>query len=347
MAEPLAVDPTGLSAAAAKLAGLVFPQPPAPIAVSGTDSVVAAINETMPSIESLVSDGLPGVKAALTRTASNMNAAADVYAKTDQSLGTSLSQYAFGSSGEGLAGVASVGGQPSQATQLLSTPVSQVTTQLGETAAELAPRVVATVPQLVQLAPHAVQMSQNASPIAQTISQTAQQAAQSAQGGSGPMPAQLASAENRPPSKRSRSTKRQTTIRATRATCSRPRSLPRHVTKAPAHHRASSPAGAFPRKPWIPEPVPAQRRVRWRPPSIRRLRHPQQPQRCRPGLPAAPSRTQRLLLSWPRQDAAARARSSNPVTYCQYSQSATATRWTAASVAVCAWCRAISCEWAA
>lgn len=29
MAEPLAVDPTGLSAAAAKLAGLVFPQPPA------------------------------------------------------------------------------------------------------------------------------------------------------------------------------------------------------------------------------------------------------------------------------------------------------------------------------
>lgn len=88
MAEPLAVDPTGLSAAAAKLAGLVFPQPPAPIAVSGTDSVVAAINETMPSIESLVSDGLPGVKAALTRTASNMNAAADVYAKTDQSLGT-------------------------------------------------------------------------------------------------------------------------------------------------------------------------------------------------------------------------------------------------------------------
>lgn len=155
MAEPLAVDPTGLSAAAAKLAGLVFPQPPAPIAVSGTDSVVAAINETMPSIESLVSDGLPGVKAALTRTASNMNAAADVYAKTDQSLGTSLSQYAFGSSGEGLAGVASVGGQPSQATQLLSTPVSQVTTQLGETAAELAPRVVAKVPQLVQLAPHA------------------------------------------------------------------------------------------------------------------------------------------------------------------------------------------------
>lgn len=347
MAEPLAVDPTGLSAAAAKLAGLVFPQPPAPIAVSGTDSVVAAINKTMPSIESLVSDGLPGVKAALTRTASNMNAAADVYAKTDQSLGTSLSQYAFGSSGEGLAGVASVGGQPSQATQLLSTPVSQVTTQLGETAAELAPRVVATVPQLVQLAPHAVQMSQNASPIAQTISQTAQQAAQSAQGGSGPMPAQLASAE-KPATEQAEPVHEVTNddqgdqgdvqpaevVAAARdeGAGASPGQQPGGGVPAQAMDTG---AGARP----AASPLAA--------PSIRRLRHPQQPQRCRPGLPAAPSRTQRLLLSWPRQDAAARARSSNPVTYCQYSQSATATRWTAASVAVCAWCRAISCEWAA
>lgn len=208
MAEPLAVDPTGLSAAAAKLAGLVFPQPPAPIAVSGTDSVVAAINETMPSIESLVSDGLPGVKAALTRTASNMNAAADVYAKTDQSLGTSLSQYAFGSSGEGLAGVASVGGQPSQATQLLSTPVSQVTTQLGETAAELAPRVVATVPQLVQLAPHAVQMSQNASPTSLRRSvKPPNRPPRARRAAAAQCPHSLPALKNRPPSKRSRSTK--------------------------------------------------------------------------------------------------------------------------------------------
>lgn len=207
MAEPLAVDPTGLSAAAAKLAGLVFPQPPAPIAVSGTDSVVAAINETMPSIESLVSDGLPGVKAALTRTASNMNAAADVYAKTDQSLGTSLSQYAFGSSGEGLAGVASVGGQPSQATQVLSTPVSQVTTQLGETAAELAPRVVATVPQLVQLAPHAVQMSQNASPSLRRSVKPPNRPPRARRAAAAQCPHSLPALKNRPPSKRSRSTK--------------------------------------------------------------------------------------------------------------------------------------------
>lgn len=347
MAEPLAVDPTGLSAAAAKLAGLVFPQPPAPIAVSGTDSVVAAINETMPSIESLVSDGLPGVKAALTRTASNMNAAADVYAKTDQSLGTSLSQYAFGSSGEGLAGVASVGGQPSQATQLLSTPVSQVTTQLGETAAELAPRVVATVPQLVQLAPHAVQMSQNASPIAQTISQTAQQAAQSAQGGSGPMPAQLASAE-KPATEQAEPVHEVTNDDQG----DQGDVQPAEVVAAARDEGAGAspgqqPGGGVPAQAMDTGAGARPAASPLAPPSIRRLRHPQQPQRCRPGLPAAPSRTQRLLLSWPRQHAAARARSSNPVTYCQYSQSATATRWTAASVAVCAWCRAISCEWAA
>lgn len=347
MAEPLAVDPTGLSAAAAKLAGLVFPQPPAPIAVSGTDSVVAAINETMPSIESLVSDGLPGVKAALTRTASNMNAAADVYAKTDQSLGTSLSQYAFGSSGEGLAGVASVGGQPSQATQLLSTPVSQVTTQLGETAAELA--LPCCCDGAATRSAGSARRSDVAKriPIAQTISQTAQQAAQSAQGGSGPMPAQLASAE-KPATEQAEPVHEVTNddqgdqgdvqpaevVAAARdeGAGASPGQQPGGGVPAQAMDTG---AGARP----AASPLAA--------PSIRRLRHPQQPQRCRPGLPAAPSRTQRLLLSWPRQDAAARARSSNPVTYCQYSQSATATRWTAASVAVCAWCRAISCEWAA
>ncbi|OSC39272.1 secretion protein EspJ [Mycobacterium decipiens] len=194
MAEPLAVDPTGLTAAAAKLASLVFPQPPTPIAAAGTDSVSAAINETMPNIESLVGDGLPGVKAALARTASNMTAAADVYTKTDQSLGSTLSQYAFGSADEGLASVASVG-TASQFVQAMSTPLQQVVPQVGATAAALAPRVVATVPQLVQLAPQAAQMAQTASPIAQTVSQTAQQAAQSAQSGGGAMPAQLASAE--------------------------------------------------------------------------------------------------------------------------------------------------------
>ena len=49
----------------------------------------------------------PGVKAALTRTASNMSTAAEIYTKADQSLGDSLRQAVFGVGGQGLAGVAS------------------------------------------------------------------------------------------------------------------------------------------------------------------------------------------------------------------------------------------------
>ncbi|MGV0516388.1 hypothetical protein PJK52_01875 [Mycobacterium kansasii] len=213
MAEPLAVDPARLIAAGSKLADLVFPTLPAPIAATGSDPVSAAINETMPGIESLVSDGLPGVSAALKRTATSMATAADIYSKADQSLGDALTQYQFGSDGQqreasGVAGAAaSLTGQSAQslgapAAQLLGAPAAQLlsapagaVSQLGQAvsaqAEALSPRVAATVPQVVQLAPQAGQMAQQASPIAQTISQSAQQAAsQSSQGGS---PAQLAS----------------------------------------------------------------------------------------------------------------------------------------------------------
>ncbi|QUR69435.1 hypothetical protein [Mycobacterium spongiae] len=189
MVEPLAVDPARLGAAGSQLAGLVFPAPPPPLAAGGGDVVSAAINETMPDIESLVSDGLPGVKAALTRTASSMTNAADIYAKADQSLGEALTQFQFGSGDQASAAAAGAG---QSAARHLSAPAGAAA-QLGEAVApqvaELTPRVAATVPQLVQLAPHAGQFAQQASPIVQTISQTAQQAG--SQGG-GAMPAQLA-----------------------------------------------------------------------------------------------------------------------------------------------------------
>ncbi|OOK75415.1 putative eSX-1 secretion-associated protein EspJ [Mycobacterium kansasii] len=174
MAEPLAVDPARLIAAGSKLADLVFPTLPAPIAATGSDPVSAAINETMPGIESLVSDGLPGVSAALKRTATSMATAADIYSKADQSLGDALTQYQFGSDGQqreasGVAGAAaSLTGQSAQslgapAAQLLGAPAAQLlsapagaVSQLGQAvsaqAEALSPRVAATVPQVVQLA---------------------------------------------------------------------------------------------------------------------------------------------------------------------------------------------------
>ncbi len=216
MAEPLAVDPARLIAAGSKLAELVFPAPPAPIAATGGDPVSAAINDTMPGIESLVSDGMPGVTAALKRTASSMSTAADIYAKADQALGDALTQYQFGGDGQALGASGANAVAQSQTGQslaapaagLLGAPVAQAlaapatgllgapaaaATQIGEAvsaqAEALSPRVAATIPQLVQLAPQAGQMAQQASPIAQTISQSAQQG--SSQGGAAP--AQLVS----------------------------------------------------------------------------------------------------------------------------------------------------------
>ncbi len=198
MAEPLAVDPARLIAAGDKLTELVFPKAPPPIAATGSDSVSAAINETMPGIESLVSDGLPGVTAALKRTATSMSTAADIYTKADQSLGETLKQYQFDSDGQALAAGA-MGGVSGAAAQLLGAPATQMlgapagvaaqaSQAVGERVSALQPRVAATVPQLVQLAPQAAQMGQQMSPIAQTISQSAQQGGSQ---GAGAAPAQL------------------------------------------------------------------------------------------------------------------------------------------------------------
>jgi hypothetical protein len=178
MAEPLAVDPSRLGAAGSTLAALTFPTPPAPMTAGGSDPVSAAINATMPAIESLVTEGLPGAKAALARTGSSMAAAAELYTKADQSLGDSLKQYQFGSAATTTAG-------PSAADA--AAPLGAIAPQIGAQLSALSPRVAATVPQLVQLAPQAGNMAQTASPIAQTISQTAQQAGQG-----GAAPAQLA-----------------------------------------------------------------------------------------------------------------------------------------------------------
>lgn len=188
MAEPLAVDPSRLSVAGVELVGLKFPAPPAPIAVAGSDAMSAAINATMPGIESLVSDGLPGVTAALAKTASSMATAADIYTKADQSLSDGLMPGQSDSGDQML----QAGALVMPATRMLVAPVgaaAQVDTVVGEQAGELAPQVAATVPQLVQLAP---QMVQQVSPIAQTISQSAQQAASAGSQGSG-APAQLVS----------------------------------------------------------------------------------------------------------------------------------------------------------
>ncbi len=95
MIEPLVVEPSRLETAGNTLRDLPFPVPPAPIVAPGADSVSAAVNATLPIIESPVTDGLPAVKAALSRTGSSIAAAAGMYADTDQRLGDHLTQVQF------------------------------------------------------------------------------------------------------------------------------------------------------------------------------------------------------------------------------------------------------------
>ncbi len=107
MIEPLVVEPSRLETAGNTLRDLVFPVPPAPIVAPGTDSVSAAVNATLPIIESPVTDGLPAVKAALTKTGSSIADAAGMYTDTDQRLGDHLTQVQFLAAGQPAPGGAS------------------------------------------------------------------------------------------------------------------------------------------------------------------------------------------------------------------------------------------------
>jgi hypothetical protein len=198
MTEPLLVDSSRLETAGTKLQGLVFPAPPAPIVAAGTDSVSAAINETLPIIESPAIDGLRDAKAALTKTGSKIAVAAGMYAETDQRLGEHLNRVQFLAAdqrravakSDQLAGAKADqpagGGTAGQAVDAESPSTPQPATQLDQ-----------LVPQLGQVAPQVSQMVGAVSPLAQNVSQVSQSISQSVQGATGSMsgggmPAQLA-----------------------------------------------------------------------------------------------------------------------------------------------------------
>ena len=119
MTESLVVDPARLKAAGITLRDQVLPATPPPISATGPDAVSAAINATLPIIESPVVDGLPDAQAALTNTASKIVTAADMYAETDQLLGGHVGAVQF---------LAARDGQPTGATT--EQPVSATAGQL-------------------------------------------------------------------------------------------------------------------------------------------------------------------------------------------------------------------------
>ncbi|RFD27201.1 ESX-1 secretion-associated protein EspJ [Mycobacterium uberis] len=200
MSESLAVDPSVLTTAGAKLGNLVFPVPPSPIRATGTDSLSSAINTTMPGIEALVFDSLTAVKAALFRTASNISAAANVYIKADQALSDNLKQFLFGSAGNtfgtsaaseptGQLGGGEMGMMTASLPSKLSPEFVQIGSQIQQNLSVLAPRLAATVPQLAEMTSQADQMAQQISSMMQTVIPVVQQTGSqsTAQGGSAPV----------------------------------------------------------------------------------------------------------------------------------------------------------------
>jgi hypothetical protein len=204
MTEPLLVDSSRLETAGNKLRGLVLPAPPPPIVATGTDSVSAAINETLPIIESPVIDGLRDAKTALTKTGSNIATAAGMYAETDQRLGDHLSGVQFLAAGEKPAGGATTDqtgqfGQTASAPAAVASQVGQVASQVGQAAQlpPVPPQLEGVASQVGQVAPQVSQMAGTVSPLAQNVSQVSQSISQSVQGAAGGMsgggtPAQLA-----------------------------------------------------------------------------------------------------------------------------------------------------------
>ncbi|MBW0014172.1 hypothetical protein [Mycobacterium sp.] len=95
MTDSLVVDPARLKAAGIALRDQVLPESPPQISATGSDPVSAAINQTMPIIESPVVEGLPDAQGALANTGSKIVAAADLYAETDQLLGEHVGTVQF------------------------------------------------------------------------------------------------------------------------------------------------------------------------------------------------------------------------------------------------------------
>lgn len=184
MIEPLVVDPSRLEAAGNALRDLVFPVPPSPIAARGTDSVSAAINETLPIIESPVTDGLPALQAALKKTGSSIAAAAGIYADTDSRLGDHLTQVQFLAAGEEPADCASED-RPT------GTPVDDPEDGKKPSPPKPTPQPDGSMPQLGQLAGAAGSLG--------SVMQGMQGAMGSMAGG-GPTPAQLADSDKKDPS---------------------------------------------------------------------------------------------------------------------------------------------------
>ncbi|KAA1251747.1 hypothetical protein F0Q45_02440 [Mycobacterium simiae] len=187
MTELLVVDPDCIESAGNKLQDLVLPVPRPQISATGTDPVSAAVNATMPIIESSVTDTLPTMQAALTRTGLDIATAAGMYVNTDRQLGELFGQVQFFGAGEDPVDRAMADRLASPASYrpiIAEKPIGLEPTQ----------QAGGTVAQVGHIAPRLGQFGQTAGMAgfaAQSFTQSAQTAMASSPAG-GPVPAEVA-----------------------------------------------------------------------------------------------------------------------------------------------------------
>jgi hypothetical protein len=159
--DTLRVDPEMLSQLGSQLetSARALPEAPAPFAVTGDDAISAAIAARLPALETPIIEGLPAVKEAAAKTASNIVAAAGKYQGTDEELAAAYEKQQFGGGGAGgaaggaagAAGSAGAGaagaggGAMGQMGQLMSMPM-----QMASQAAQMPQQVMGAMSQVPQ-----------------------------------------------------------------------------------------------------------------------------------------------------------------------------------------------------
>ncbi|MBV8787388.1 MAG: hypothetical protein JOZ00_11945 [Mycobacterium sp.] len=189
MTEPLLVDPSRLKAAGNTLQALAFPVPPASLSAPGADAVSAAINVTLPIIESPVIEGLPAVNAAIKQTGSSIVTAAALYVETDQALGERVGNVQLLSAPQGT----TVGGSAAQSVGPAADESKGDETP-GAPKPEPEPEPDKTIPNYDKINSSLGQLSgltQALNPVTQQL-QSIMSSVQQAAGNSGATPAQLA-----------------------------------------------------------------------------------------------------------------------------------------------------------
>ncbi len=176
--ETLGVDTEMLSRFGSELVTVAsqIPQMPSPLTLSGGDAISAAIMARMPELETPIQTGLAEVKAAATKTANNIVAAAERYAQTDEQLARAIE-----AAGEPTAGGGAVDGAGSGAAghvqSVAATGAGGAAGSTGSPAGSMG-QVGSMMSTPMQMAGQVAQMPMQAMGMAASVPQSAMQGVQ-------------------------------------------------------------------------------------------------------------------------------------------------------------------------